>query len=255
MVKIYENKNDFGFLINEYAIIKDLSGTTVDKRRWDGQEFKRLTYTKIKDFKSRSDKQDCACDMLSNKDIGIKILSGVSGSGKSKLAIVHGLYFVEKQIYSKLFSVRHNVGIGRSNGFLPGSKVEKIMAWLGFLKDNTSDSLLTIEEMINRETLELDGVEFLKGRDIKDAWIMIDECEDLTQPEFQMIGERCSEKSVICFIGDLDQATQEEYKRSSGLKRAIENLKGLSQVGIIVFDDKELDNVRSDVSRIFTSKY
>lgn len=256
LAALYEGRStDYNFIVNQYVIIQDVEGKVIDKRRWDGEKLVPLSYVKIKDFKPKTPKQECACDLLSNKEIPIKIIAGVAGSGKSRLSIVHGLYFVDKQVYSKLFSVRHNVGVGRSNGFLKGSKVEKILAWLGFLRDNMSDRQLTIEEMIGRETLEVDGIEFLKGRDIKDAWMMIDEAEDIDEPVFKMVGERCSEGSVICFIGDLDQATQEEFKKSSGLRRAIEKFQGLPQVGIIVFDDKENDNVRSDVSRIFTKYY
>jgi len=83
----------------------------------------------------------------------------------------------------------------------------------------------------------------------------IDESEDLTEDQFKMIGERVSAGSVINFVGDYNQVTESKYSKNSGLKRAIKNLAGNPKVGIIVFDDNEKDNVRSEVSKVFTSVY
>ena len=102
--------------------------------------------------------------------------------------------------------------------------------------------------------VEVDSPEYLKGRDIKNAWILVDECEDLTEEQFAMIGQRTSANSTICFVGDYDQITQDKYKKYSGLKRAINNLAGNENVGILVFDSEE-DNVRSEISKIFTYLY
>lgn len=256
LANIYEGGfKDLGLLINEYLIIKNQDGEVKDKRRWDGKELKYLNPVKIKGFKPKTVKQECLSDLLSNKNIPIKIVCGVAGSGKTKLTIIHGLHFLQKQEFGRIFVVRHNVGIGEKNGFLPGDKFEKIRAWLGFFEDNILDTQLTIEDMYSRGILDTDAVEYLKGRDLANSWIIIDECEDLSEEQFKMIGERVSDGSVICFVGDYDQATQEKYRTNSGIKRAIEKLAGNSSVGIVVFNDKELDNVRSDVSKIFTSLY
>jgi predicted ribonuclease YlaK len=162
---------------------------------------------------------------------------------------------VETGIYDRMFVIRHNVSVGEKNGFLKGTKEEKIEGWLGFLKDNMDFTQMTFRDMLDRGFIEVDAVEYMKGRDIKNAWVMIDEAEDLTEDQFKMLGERISDKSNVCFIGDMYQVTNTIYKQSSGLCRAIDNLKNNPSVGIIVFDDVEKDNVRSQVSRIFTSQY
>lgn len=255
LAEIYENPQSLNLLVNEYLILRNQYNDVPDKRRWDGKELKYLNPSKIKGFKPKTLKQECLADLLSNKSIPIKIVCGVAGSGKTKMTIAHGLHFLQKQEYGRIFVVRHNVGIGEKNGFLPGDKFEKIRAWLGFFEDNILDTQLSIEDMYSRGILDTDAVEYLKGRDLANSWIMIDECEDLSEEQFKMIGERVSEGSVICFVGDYDQATQEKYRTNSGIKRAIDKLAGNPLVGIIVFDDKEADNVRSDVSKVFTSCY
>lgn len=255
LANLYENPSQFGFLINEYVIIKSPSGEVIDKRRWDGKELKYLSQIKIKEFKPKTPKQECLADLLSNKNIPIKIICGVAGSGKTKVTITHGLYFIQKQEYEKIFVMRHNVSVGEKNGFVPGDKFQKIRAWLGFFEDNISNTQLTIEDMYDRGLLDVDAVESLKGRDIKNSFLIIDECEDLTEEQFKMIGERVSEGSVICFVGDYEQTTQDRYKVNSGIKRALEKLSGHPLVGVVVFDDKERDNVRSETSKVFTSVY
>lgn len=255
IAKFYEGKMDLKLNINQYLVLKNSDGEVIDKLRWNGERFVKLISTKIKGFKAKSVKQECLADLLSNKDIPIKIVAGVAGSGKTKLSIIHGLHFLSKGEYDKIFVVRHNVGVGEKNGYLPGSKIEKIRGWLGFFQDNIEDSNLSIETMIEKGSLDVDGVEYLKGRDLKNMWVIIDECEDLTEDQFKMIGERISYGSSICFVGDYNQTTQDKYKISSGLKRAIEKLAGNNFVGVIVFDDKENDNLRSEVSKVFSSIY
>jgi predicted ribonuclease YlaK len=250
-----DGKLDLGFLTNEYLIALKEDGNVGGKYRWTGTEFVPIKFKKPKDFKPKTSKQECLCDLLCNKDIPIRIIAGVAGSGKSKISITYGLDSLEKGVYSKIFVVRHNVSVGEKNGYLPGGKFEKIRGWLGFLEDNLDSVQYTIEDMVDKGMLEVDQVEFMKGRDIKNSWVMIDEAEDLTCEQFKMLGERLSAKSIVCFIGDYEQTTQEKYAKNSGLLRAIENLKGNPKVGIVVFDDKENDNVRSEISKIFTYIY
>jgi predicted ribonuclease YlaK len=259
LADFYENKNPssniFGMKLNEYIIVKNKNGEIVDKQKFTKDGFKKLTYIKLKDFKPLSVKQECAFDLLSNTAIPIKILGGVPGAGKTAIAIRYGMYYLLKQTYSNILVVRHNVGVGEKNGFLPGDKYEKLRGWLGFLEDNLDFTQYTVDEMFDRKMLSVDGVEYMKGRDIKNTFIIIDEAEDLTTEQFKMIGERVSANSTICFIGDQNQTTQEKYQNNNGLKRAIESLAGNPLVGMIVFDDKLMDNMRSETSKVFSYYY
>lgn len=256
LASIYEGKNIYGFVTNQYVIIKNNEGKIIDKVRWvgDGKLPAKLIYTKIKDFKPLTPKQECMCDLLANASIPIKIICGCAGSGKSYATMKFGMHYLMKGIYSKFFVIRHNVSVGEKNGYLPGDKFQKIRGWLGFFEDNL-DGIQTIEELFEKQMLDVDSPEYMKGRDLKNAWILVDEAEDLTEDQFKMIGERVSAGSILCFVGDYDQTTQDKYKKFSGIKRAINRLAGNELVGIIVFDDIEKDNVRSDASKVFSYLY
>lgn len=255
LASFYEGRYSIDMFINQYLIIKNLNNEVVEKLVWNGKKFEKLHTLRIPDIKPKTLKQECYFDLLANKNIPIKIISGVPGSGKTRLAVKHGMYYLEKGWVNKIFLIRHNVSIGEKNGFLKGTKEEKICGWLGCISDNLSDCQWTLDELIKKEKIEVEGVEYIKGRDIKNAWIIVDESEDLTEEQFRVIGERVSEGSYICFIGDYEQTSHEKYKNSSGLKRAINNLVNSEYVGIISFDDKQKDNVRSAVSKIFSYKY
>jgi len=255
LAEFYEGKINYNLITNQYLIIKNSSGEVIDKLRWDGERFIKLSRTKLQSIKPKTPKQECLFDLISNKNIPIKIIAGVAGSGKSKIAISHGLHFVQKGEFGKIFIVRHNVSVGEKNGYVKGSKLEKAMAWLGFFEDNIDDQQLNMTDMFDRKILDTDFLEAMKGRDLKNAFIIVDEAEDLTVEQFKMMGERVSYESSICFVGDYNQTTQEKYKSNSGLSRAIEKLAGNPLVGIIVFSDANLDNVRSEASKVFTSIY
>jgi PhoH-like ATPase len=260
VAQFYEKKYKYDYskenlLINQYVVLKNKNNKVLEKGRWDGNSFVELSYPKIEDFKPISIKQEFLCDLLSNMNIPIKIVGGIAGSGKTKIAMTFGFHFLSKQKFNRFFVVRHNVPVGERNGFLPGDKFEKIRGWLGFFEDNLDGIQYTIEEMIDRKMLDVDSPEYMKGRDLKNSWILIDEAEDLSEDQFKMIGERISAGSVMCFVGDYEQTTQDKYKNSSGLKRAINKLAGNPKVGIVVFDDKENDNVRSEASKIFSFLY
>lgn len=255
LASFYEGRYEIDMLTNQYLLIKNKDLVPVDKLRYNGKSFDKLCPIRFNDLKPRTIKQEFYLDLLANKNIPIKIASGVPGSGKTRLAVKHGMYFLEKGWVNKIFIIRHNVSIGEKNGYLKGTKEEKICGWLGCISDNLHDCQWTLDELIKLEKIEVEGVEYIKGRDIKNAWIIVDESEDLTEEQFKVVGERVSEGSYICFIGDCEQTSQEKYKKHNGLKRAINNLAGDSLVGIVGFDDKEHDNVRSKVSKVFSYKY
>lgn len=258
LANFYEKNYDVeipSLMINQYLFICDNSGKCIDKFKWDGSKLNKIKFKRIKDFKPKTNKQECCFDLLSDDDIKCKIIFGCAGSGKTKMALEYGFEYLKNEKVQKIFLLRHNVSIGEKNGYLKGTKEDKILGWLGCIKDNIEDRQESLEELIAFGKIDVEAVEYIKGRDIKNAWFIVDEAEDLTEEQFQMIGERVAEGSYVCFIGDLDQTSQKQYEKNNGLKRAIKNFAGDSLVGIIGLEDAEHDNVRSEISKLFTYKY
>lgn len=257
LAKLYQGEYQNNFSTNEYLLIRGKDNRIIDKRRFDGRSFVELKFHAIKSLKPKTWKQEFAFDLLSNKDIPVKILAGVPGSGKSYLALRHGFHYLNKKWVKKIVIIRHNVPIGEKDGYFKGTKEQKAMEWLGCVKDNleVKDTQFNFEELLSKGIVELETVSTIKGRSIKDAWVVIEECEDLTPEQFKVIGERIGEGSYICYVGDYNQVSQNKYKENNGLKIAFDTLTGFPDIGFITFDNVLEDDIRSNVSKIFAYYY
>lgn len=255
LAMVYENKNDnsFGLLTNEYILIYNNDNKLVDKLRWDGQKFNKLSLPKIKGFKAKNELQECALDLLNNDKIPIKIICGTYGSGKTMLAVKTAIKKVlEDGKYDKIMMVRSPVGAGGKSqeiGFLPGSKQEKISDFFTpFIQhiEGGEQAVFTLEQ---RGILQKEIPFYMKGLSLENTIVICDEAEDMNSALIKLVGTRLSEGSSVIFCGDWKQA-EEKYVYDNGLVNAIENLKGDELVGIVVLED----DVRSLASKVFADK-
>lgn len=244
-----------GAVDNDYIIVKNDEGKVIKKYRVQGGRPVPLQFIKIGKgagtFAPLNAEQECAFDMLADNDIKIKVLTGIAGTGKTKIAIKFGMEKLRKGEVETIFLVRNPVHVGEQVGFHKGDKKEKVLNWNNPIRDNMEDRIETLEELMEQGKVQIDIPSEMKGRDIKNSWIIVDEAEDLTEELFKMLGERVAKGSFIVFTGDIGQATVGKFKTSSGLKR-VYNLRGK----INFFGCVELvDDVRSEVSKAFATLY
>lgn len=247
----YENKsqNIFDLHINEYAIIRDKDENTLDKYRWDGSKHTGLVLPPKKYIKPKNDLQEITLDLLYNKDIPIKFIAGMTGSGKTYLTTKMALYHVrEKGNHSKIMMVRNPMGSGEEIGFLKGDKNTKTEGFFNSIVQHLDQGELEAELMEQRGELERDIPFFMKGLSIPDTFIIADEAEDMSPKLIKMLGTRPSYNTTIVFSGDWSQA-EEKYATNNGLKMAINHFRDEPLAGTVVLD---LD-VRSDASRVFAN--
>jgi predicted ribonuclease YlaK len=246
--------NNYDLRPNEYVIVKQPDGLILAKKKVKNNKLVDVPFIAIGNgkgaFKPLNPEQECAFDLMADDTIKIKILIGLAGSGKTKIAIKFGMEKLKREQISKLFFVRNPVAVGEEVGFFRGDKNSKVLNWNNPIKDNLEDRLDTLEELILKGRVEIDIPATMKGRDIKDSWIIVDEAEDLTEEQFKMIGERVSTGSYIIFCGDTGQVTKEKYRKSNGLQRAF-NIRGIQVFGCVEL----VEDVRSETSKIFATLY
>lgn len=253
MAYFYSNldKNIYDLLINQYIIVRDLYKKTVDKFRWDGNNHVKLKLPrwddKRKQIKPENDLQECALDLLYNKDIPIKFVLGTYGSGKTYLSTKVGIHLLlDKGVHSKLMVIRNPIGTGEEIGFLKGDKDDKTA---GFFKpviqhlDGGEQEATYLEQ---RGQLLKEIPYYMKGLSIDETFMLVDEAEDLNVKQIKLVGTRIGKDSVVAFSGDINQA-EDKYIQDNGLVRAVEALKGKEKVGIVVLDI----DVRSEASKLF----
>jgi len=242
--------NTHNFLTNEYLILSNTDLNDTFEYRFDGNKFAELRLPPSKIIKGRNSLQRCALDLISNKDIPIKIIAGGFGTGKSISSVKVGLYqTLDRDFYKTLMYIRNPIPVDDTDiGFLPGSKAEKIADYcrpfLQYINDKKGQQ--SVEDLIKNEKIKMDAVSFLKGVSIEDSFVIMDEAEDLNLKLLKTIGSRIGSKSCIVFTGDWEQS-EGKYKYDNGLLKLIQQKKGDPLMGVVVLDEV----LRSPVSKLF----
>jgi len=238
-------------LINEYLIIKDKDEKVIDKFRMSQNGLVKLRYDRIKGLKPLNAEQECAIDLLSNKDIKIKCIIGNYGSGKTFLNLRYGIFYVkEKEFFKQILYIRHNVNSAGMEpiGYLPGDKWDKFRDYTKAISDNLEKGEEELETLMKFDHFRFEIPQFIKGQTWNDAWVLCDECEDYNIKQLKLIGTRVGEKSCIVLSGDYEQ-TEKKFQKENGLLTMIEAFKGNPLFGLVTLKE----DVRSEVSKLFAT--
>ncbi|MEQ3653399.1 MAG: PhoH family protein [Glaciecola sp.] len=204
--------------------------------------------------------QAMALHALLDPHIDLCVLTGPAGSGKTLLALAAALEMViEKNMYDKIIVTRSTPEIAESIGFLPGTEEEKMAPWLAAITDslevlhkndeNTKGSMSYIMEKAN---IQFKSVNFMRGRSIQNAIVILDESQNLTASQLKTIITRCGEGTKLICGGNLAQIDSnylsavtsgltyivEKFKNFSG--SATFNLDGVVRSRLAEFAEKEL---------------
>lgn len=178
--------------------------------------------------------QGMAMDALLDPDIDLVILTGPAGCGKTLLALASALELVvERGIYDKIIVTRSTPEIAESIGFLPGTEEEKMAPWLAAITDSLevlhkqdesmSGSMNYIMEKAN---IQFKSVNFMRGRSIQNAVVLLDECQNLTAAQLKTIITRCGEGTKLICSGNLAQIDSNYLTAlTSGLTYIVERFK------------------------------
>lgn len=255
------SKNVFDLNTNEYLIIKDENSPIYDDNKvnikgyktldilvWDGENHNKLKHIPSRTgIKAKNDMQRCAIDLLLNDNIPVKGIFGNAGCGKTFLATKLALYHLkEKETYKSIMMVRNPVGPGENIGFLKGDKDSKIGDFFKPIIQHLDNGEIEANALISQGKLYKEIPKFMKGLDIQDTYILVDEAEDLSKKLVKLLGTRVGEGSAIVFTGDYSQS-EGKFKNNSGVKNLIQKAKGSSIFGCVVLDE----DIRSDTSKLF----
>lgn len=188
-------------------------------------------------LKPRNYEQRMALDLLTDPEIDLVTMIGLAGSGKTILAVAAGLHQVlEKKRYKKLMVMKPTVAVGSDIGYLPGDKSEKLAPWIAPIIDNLRQLMfsgkksktaeMTMTQMFEDGTIEVEAITYLRGRSISDAFIIIDESQNISAHELKTIITRVGENTKIVLTGDVEQIDNVYLDSvSNGLSIAVEKFK------------------------------
>jgi phosphate starvation-inducible PhoH-like protein len=184
-------------------------------------------------------KQDEYLKCIQKKDLIFSI--GAAGTGKTYLAVCYAVSELKKGNIEKIILTRPAVEAGESLGFLPGDLKEKVDPYLRPLYDALYDMLgiENVTAMIEKQIIEIAPLAYMRGRTLENAFIILDEAQNATIDQLKMFLTRLGFNSKMIVTGDISQVDLPNSKKS-GLKVSANLLKGLEEVGLIVFDKKDV---------------
>ena len=186
----------------------------------------------------RNKEQTYALELLMDPSISLITLVGKAGSGKTLCAIAAGLEQTlddhpmssQRSIYTRLIVSRPVEPLGKDIGFLPGTMEEKMEPWLKPIQDNLKflmvDDSVTLQEYMDMGKIEVEALTYIRGRSIANAFIIIDEAQNLTKHELKTIVTRVGEGTKLILTGDVEQIDNIYIdERTNGLTYAVEKMK------------------------------
>ena len=192
-----------------------------------------LKSQKIWGIKPRNKEQQFLMDALMDPGIQIVTVIGKAGSGKTICAIAAGLEQTideMSQQYTRVIVSRPVQPLGKDIGFLPGTMEEKMTPWLMPIQDNLQflmgNDKVTLDIYMQKGTIEIEALTYIRGRSISNAFIIIDEAQNLTSHELKTIITRVGEGTKIVLTGDVEQIDNVYIDATSnGLTHAVEKFK------------------------------
>lgn len=178
-------------------------------------------------------------DAMEHADLTFGI--GPAGTGKTYLAVAMAVSALLSKQVSRIILTRPAVEAGERLGFLPGTLQEKIDPYLRPLYDALNDMIEPekVEKLLERNTIEIAPLAFMRGRTLNDAFIIMDEAQNCTPEQMKMILTRQGFNSKMVVTGDPTQVDLPGGQRS-GLAEVVEVLRGVEGVQFVFFDDRDV---------------
>ena len=217
---------------------------------------KSSNYLEIKTQKklvqAKSSNQNTFINSMLSRELVFGI--GPAGTGKTYLAIAVGVFLFSQGLVEKIVLTRPAVEAGERLGFLPGDMKEKVDPYMQPLYDALNDFLpvKVVSKMYERGSIEIAPLAFMRGRTLKDSFIVLDEGQNASPSQMKMFLTRLGIGSRIVVTGDITQIDLPKGFRS-GLVEASEVLSNIKEIDFIKFND--VDIVRHSLVRKIAKAY
>ena len=166
---------------------------------------------------------------------------GPAGTGKTFLAVAMAVKALRNKDVVRIILTRPAVEAGERLGYLPGDLQSKIDPYLRPLYDSLYEMLgpENCARLIEKLVIEIAPLAYMRGRTLDDSFIILDEAQNTTPEQMKMFLTRIGYNSKVVVTGDLSQTDLPSGKKS-GLGEAVKILKGIDDIHIHEFTEKDV---------------
>jgi phosphate starvation-inducible PhoH-like protein len=166
---------------------------------------------------------------------------GPAGTGKTYLAVASAVQALHAGSVRRIVLVRPAVEAGERLGFLPGDLAQKVDPYLRPMYDALYEMMGfdRVARSVERQVIEVAPLAFMRGRSLNDSFIILDEAQNTTVEQMKMFLTRLGFGSKAVVTGDITQVDLPRQQRS-GLRHAIEVLRGVEGVAFTFFDARDV---------------
>ena len=194
-------------------------------------------------LQARNANQKTYIQKLQDEDKSIIFAIGPAGTGKTMLAVQHGIKLFQEGIVDKIIVTRPAVSVDEDLGFLPGTLNEKMAPWTRPIFDVLGEyyQAKDIAKMLEDGTIEISPLAYMRGRTFKHAYIVADECQNTTVNQMKMLLTRLGEGSKMVVTGDLAQADRMNDNGLIEFCNLLSKKPGLKHIDIVQFDHRDIE--------------
>jgi phosphate starvation-inducible PhoH-like protein len=206
-------------------------------------------------IQARNSNQKIYLQKLQDENKSIVLAIGPAGTGKTMLAVQHGIKLFQEGIVDRIVVTRPAVSVDEDLGFLPGTLNEKMAPWTRPIFDVLGEyyQKRDIEKMLEEGVIEISPLAYMRGRTFKNAYIVADEMQNATVNQMKMLLTRLGEGSKMVVTGDLAQADRMNDNGLIDFCNLLSGKPGLTHIDIVQFDHRDIE--RHDAVKEVLSVY
>ena len=195
------------------------------------------------DIVPRTRNQERLVLALQDADLPIVITAGPAGTGKTYLAMLAAVKAFRAGDVDRIVLTRPAVGVeDEKHGFLPGDLNQKMDPWVRPLTDILREYYRPqdIAAMIEEQKIEIAPLAFMRGRTLKNAYVVADEMQNATPNQCKMLMTRIGKDSKIVITGDIEQA--DRIRGNNGLADLCQKLSegGVKGIAVCNLDNRDI---------------
>ena len=185
-------------------------------------------------------------------DNTVTILRGKAGSGKSLLAANVALDLLFSKEIEKIIITRPTVVAGQDIGFLPGDVNEKLAPFTAPVYENMHRlyNKEKIEKCIQEGEIEIVPVSFMRGRNFTNCLVVVDEAQNLTDNQTELLLTRICEGSKMIFCGDGAQIDLKDRK-TSGFDVVCKHMKDVTGFNVVTLEKNHRHPIVDEILEVY----